>query len=92
MMGLQVIPMASFLVGIGITDEDLGIGEVIVLDLVIGEVLVLDLGTGEVLEHHGGGAVVEALIVMMVYLRVVVGVSELTIVGHGVQKAVGMIG
>lgn len=72
MMGLQVIPMAGFLVGIGIIDEDLEIGEV--------------------LEHHGVGAVAEALIVMMVYLRVVVGVLDLTTAGHEIQKAVGMIG
>lgn len=72
MMGLQVIPMAGFLVGIGIIDEGLEIGEV--------------------LEHHGVGAVAEALIVMMVYLRVVVGVLDLTTAGHEIQKAVGMIG
>lgn len=72
MMGLQAITMAGFLAGIGITDEDLGIGEVV--------------------EVHEVGMVLETLIVMMVYVGVVVGVIELTIAGHGLQKAVGMIG
>jgi hypothetical protein len=76
MMGLRVITTANFLAGIGITDEDLGIGKVLEAHVV-----------GMVVE-----TLLAMMVYLGVVVGVVVGVIEVTTTGRGFQEAVGMIG